>query len=151
MSLAVYEREAALVRAVSPFGDDEVAPRRQDYLRGSLEPAREDRDRLCARVRGEQRAPFKGETQTDTLAAIIGKEPPPLARYRADAPESLEWVVTKALTKDLDGRYQTAKEILSDLKRLKQQLEFAAEAERAAARRAASSCSAAGAKGPTRR
>jgi Tol biopolymer transport system component len=78
------------------------------------------------------RAPFTVETQTDTLAAIIGKEPPPLARYRADAPESLEWVVTKALTKDLDGRYQTAKEILSDLKRLKQQLEFAAEAERSA-------------------
>jgi Tol biopolymer transport system component len=78
------------------------------------------------------RAPFTGETQTDTLAAIIGKEPPPLARYRADAPESLEWVVTKALTKDLDGRYQTAKEILSDLKRLKQQLEFAAAAERSA-------------------
>jgi serine/threonine protein kinase/Tol biopolymer transport system component len=78
------------------------------------------------------RAPFTGETQTDTLAAIIGKEPPPLARYRADAPESLEWVVTKALTKDLDGRYQTAKEVLSDLKRLKQQLEFAAAAERSA-------------------
>jgi serine/threonine protein kinase/Tol biopolymer transport system component len=78
------------------------------------------------------RTPFAGETQTDTLATIIGKEPPPLARYRPDAPEALEWVVTKALTKDRDGRYQTAKEILSDLKRLKQQLEFAAAAERSA-------------------
>jgi serine/threonine protein kinase/Tol biopolymer transport system component len=78
------------------------------------------------------RTPFAGETPTDTLAAIIGKEPPPLTRYRADAPEALEWVVTKALTKDRDGRYQTAKEILSDLKRLKQQLEFAAAASRSA-------------------
>jgi eukaryotic-like serine/threonine-protein kinase len=78
------------------------------------------------------RAPFKGETPTDTLAAIIGKEPPPLARYTADAPEALEWIVTKALTKDLDGRYQTAKEFLTDLKRLRQQLELAAAASRSA-------------------
>jgi hypothetical protein len=78
------------------------------------------------------RAPFTGETPTDTLAAIIGKEQPPLARYTTDAPEALEWIVTKALTKDLDGRYQTAKEFLTDLKRLKQQMEFAAAASRSA-------------------
>jgi Tol biopolymer transport system component len=82
------------------------------------------------------RAPFAGETQTDTLAAIIGKEPPPLARYAEETPEALEWIVTKALTKDREGRYQTAKEILSDLKRLKQQLEFAVAAERTGGRNA---------------
>src|SRR3712207_9517485 len=78
------------------------------------------------------RAPFAGETPTDTLAAIIGREPPPLSRHVAGTPESLEWIVTKALTKDRDGRYQTAKEFLSDLKRLKQNLEFAAAASRSA-------------------
>ncbi|MBV8857584.1 MAG: serine/threonine-protein kinase [Acidobacteria bacterium] len=76
------------------------------------------------------RAPFRGESPTDVLAAIVGTEPAPLARYLAAAPDALEWIVTKALTKDRDGRYQTAKELLTDLKRLKQQLEFEAAASR---------------------
>ena len=76
------------------------------------------------------RAPFAGETPTDVLAAIVGREPPPLARYLPGAPEALEWIVTKALTKDREGRYQTAKELLTDLRRLKQQLEFRAAAAR---------------------
>jgi serine/threonine protein kinase len=75
-------------------------------------------------------APFRGESPTDMLAAIVGKEPAPLARYLTAAPDALEWIVTKALTKDRDGRYQTAKELLTDLKRLKQQLEFEAAASR---------------------
>ncbi|HKG13610.1 MAG TPA: protein kinase [Pyrinomonadaceae bacterium] len=97
------------------------------------------------------RAPFAGETPTDTLAAIIGKEPPPLARHIRDAPEALEWIVTKALTKDRDGRYQTAKEFLSDLKRLKQQLEFAAVASRSADGDAHGSASTAGAGAPAQK
>jgi serine/threonine protein kinase/Tol biopolymer transport system component len=76
------------------------------------------------------RVPFVGETPTDVLASIIGKEPPPLARYLKAVPETLEWIVTKTLTKDREGRYQTARELLTDLKRLKQQLEFEAVAER---------------------
>ncbi|HEX8335854.1 MAG TPA: protein kinase, partial [Pyrinomonadaceae bacterium] len=79
------------------------------------------------------RAPFRGESPTDVLAAIIDREPAPLARYLTDAPEALEWVVTKALVKDREGRYQTAKELLTDLKRLKQQLEFEAAASRSGA------------------
>ncbi|MDT7808523.1 MAG: eukaryotic-like serine/threonine-protein kinase [Acidobacteriota bacterium] len=76
------------------------------------------------------RAPFAGESQADVLAAIIGREPPPVARNLPGAPEALEWITTKALTKDREGRYQTAKELLTDLKRLKQQLEFDVAAER---------------------
>jgi serine/threonine protein kinase/Tol biopolymer transport system component len=76
------------------------------------------------------RAPFRGESPTDVLAAIVDKEPAPLARYLPQAPDALEWIVTKALTKDREGRYQTAKELLTDLKRLKQQLEFEAAASR---------------------
>ncbi|HWS88346.1 MAG TPA: protein kinase [Pyrinomonadaceae bacterium] len=79
------------------------------------------------------RAPFRGESPTDVLAAVVGKEPPPLARYLPDAPGALEWIVTKALTKDAEGRYQTAKELLTDLRRLKQQLEFEAAASRSGA------------------
>jgi serine/threonine protein kinase/Tol biopolymer transport system component len=77
------------------------------------------------------RAPFAGETPTDVLAAVVGKEPAPLARFVPDAPDALEWLVTKTLTKDREGRYQTAKELLTDLRRLKQQLEFEAASSRA--------------------
>jgi serine/threonine protein kinase/Tol biopolymer transport system component len=72
------------------------------------------------------RAPFACETQADTLASIIGKEPVPLARFVPTAPDALEWIVSKMLTKDREGRYQTAKELLNDLKRLKRQLEHEA-------------------------
>jgi serine/threonine protein kinase/Tol biopolymer transport system component len=74
--------------------------------------------------------PFEGSSNSDVIAAILGKEPPPLARYARDVPESLEWIVTKALTKDRDERYQSAKELSVDLRRVKQRLEAQAEIQR---------------------
>ena len=76
------------------------------------------------------RTPFEGESTTDVLAAILGQEPLPLARYSREAPEALEWITAKALRKDREERYQTAKELLSDLRGLKQRREFQAELER---------------------
>src|SRR5256714_5935031 len=70
--------------------------------------------------------PFKGKTPTDMLASILHDEPHALRRRAPDVPEALEWIVAKTLTKDRDGRYQTARELLTDLKRLKQRLEFEA-------------------------
>src|SRR5947209_9443822 len=78
------------------------------------------------------RAPFEGATQGDVMTAILSKEPPLLARYMREVPGALEWIVTKALTKDREERYQTAKEMLVDLRRLKQRLDMAAEMERSA-------------------
>lgn len=75
-------------------------------------------------------APFKGDTKTDVLASILEKEPPPLARYSTEVPEMLEWIVTKAIRKSRGERYQTARELLTDLRSLKQRLDFAAEQER---------------------
>ena len=77
--------------------------------------------------------PFAGETAGDVMAAILQKEPPPLARFWSQAPDAIEWIVTKTLTKEQDERYQTAKELLTDLKRLKRRLEYEAEAERSVA------------------
>jgi eukaryotic-like serine/threonine-protein kinase len=76
------------------------------------------------------RGPFEGESASEIIAAILDREPPPLARYSREAPEAIEWIVTKALRKDREERYQTAKELLSDLRGLKQRLEFQAEMER---------------------
>ena len=79
------------------------------------------------------RTPFEGETSTDVIVAITQKEPPPLARFAPNLPAELDWIVMKALRKDRDERYQTIKELLTDLRRLKQRLEFEVELERSAA------------------
>lgn len=76
------------------------------------------------------RFPFDGETSTDVIVAITQKEAPPLARFAPDVPAELDWIVTKALRKDREERYQTIKELLTDLRRLKQKIEFEAELER---------------------
>ena len=78
------------------------------------------------------RAPFSGDTPSDVLAALLERELPLLTHYVSGLPTEVEWIEQKALRKDRDERYQTAKEMLTDLKRVKQRLEFAAELERSA-------------------
>ena len=74
--------------------------------------------------------PFKGETPTETISLILQREPPPMARYAGDIPEELDRIVEKALTKDVDERYQTAKDLLIDIKHLKRKIEVDAEIDR---------------------
>jgi len=76
------------------------------------------------------RAPFEGETASHVIVSILEKEPAPLTRSSPDAPSELERIVTKALAKDKDERYQTVKDFLIDLKRLKQRRDLDAEIER---------------------
>ncbi|HXF41920.1 MAG TPA: protein kinase [Blastocatellia bacterium] len=72
------------------------------------------------------RPPFEGKTAGELIPLIVSKEPPPLARYSNEAPDALQWIVTKALRKDREERYQTARDMMVDLRRLKQELEFEA-------------------------
>ena len=75
--------------------------------------------------------PFSGSTMSELLARILNeKEPPPLARFAREVPAELERIVEKALRKDREERYQTAKDMQLDLRRLKQKLEVDAEIER---------------------
>ena len=75
--------------------------------------------------------PFEGATTSEMLASILNeKEPPPLARFTREVPAELERIVEKALRKDREERYQTAKDMLLDLRRLKHKQEFDAEIER---------------------
>ena len=90
------------------------------------------------------RRPFEGKTNSDVMASILERDPPPLARYSREVPDTLEWIVTKALRKDKEERYQTAKELLTDLRSLKQRLEFAAEQARSLASGAEPETSSAG-------
>ena len=75
-------------------------------------------------------APFEAETPSEVLGLILNKEPALLARFERDTPPELERIVSKALTKNLEERYQTAKDILVDLKRLKRHLDLESEIER---------------------
>src|SRR5215475_7894441 len=74
--------------------------------------------------------PFATENAASTITSILTREPPPLARYSHEIPPELERIVRKALAKDPESRYQTVKDMLIDLKRLKQQFEFDSEFER---------------------
>jgi TolB-like protein len=74
--------------------------------------------------------PFAGETMSDTIAAILKTEPAPLARFAPDVPRQLERIVGKALRKDREERYQHIKDLLIDVRDLKQELEFEAKMER---------------------
>jgi serine/threonine-protein kinase len=76
------------------------------------------------------RTPFAAETASDVLACILWKEPPSLLLYREDVPQELERIVEKALTKDMEERYQTVKDLGLDLKRLRQRQDVEAELER---------------------
>ncbi|HSE37762.1 MAG TPA: protein kinase [Blastocatellia bacterium] len=74
------------------------------------------------------RRPFVGSNTIDIFAEILSdKKPPPLARYTHEAPAELERIVEKALAKEREERYQSAKDLLIDLRQLKKRLEIDTE------------------------
>ncbi|UCC45012.1 MAG: PD40 domain-containing protein, partial [Candidatus Zixiibacteriota bacterium] len=62
--------------------------------------------------------PFKRDSEAATLKAVSDDTPHPVARYRADVPDGMQAIIDKALEKDRDTRYQTAKDLLVDTRRL---------------------------------
>ncbi|HEV8137310.1 MAG TPA: protein kinase, partial [Pyrinomonadaceae bacterium] len=71
--------------------------------------------------------PFNGEDTSRLVNSILQDEPQRLTAYALRAPEELQGIVSKALTKNSVQRYQTAEDLLVDLKTLKQQLELSTE------------------------
>jgi serine/threonine protein kinase len=61
---------------------------------------------------------FQGDSTLSTMTAILRDDPPPLALVQKEAPPELERIITKALEKDREVRYQTALDLRADLKRL---------------------------------
>ncbi len=76
------------------------------------------------------RLPFTGETASDTIAAILKTEAEPPANLQAEIPAELERIVLKTLRKNAEERYQHIKDLLIDLRDLRQDLEFEAKLER---------------------
>jgi len=67
--------------------------------------------------------PFKGPTAAVVFEAILGKTPIAVTRLNPELPAELERILTKALEKDREARYQSAKDLLVDLRRLKRDTE----------------------------
>lgn len=67
------------------------------------------------------KTPFTGANTVEKLAAILYQEPEKPAKI----PSELEKILDKSLQKEPEKRYQTAQELIADLKHLLQEIEFA--------------------------
>lgn len=76
------------------------------------------------------RAPFQGNSMSETFANLINIEPQPLSRYASNVQDELQRIVSKTLRKDKDERYQTIKDLETDLKALREDLHFDERRER---------------------
>lgn len=63
--------------------------------------------------------PFYGETSALIFKSILDSEPPPAIRFNREIPPKLEDIISRALEKDRELRYQSAKEMRSELQRLR--------------------------------
>ena len=63
--------------------------------------------------------PFHGETSALISRAILDSDPPPPIRFNHNIPTKLEDIINRALEKDRDLRFQSAKEMRAELQRLR--------------------------------
>ena len=77
---------------------------------------------------------FDGPTPAVVYNAILTATPIPISRVRANLPAELERIIAKALEKDQQMRYQSAAELMADLKRLQHELETGSVLRTAAGR-----------------
>lgn len=76
------------------------------------------------------RAPFEGETGSDVIAEILKGDPPPLLDLAPDLPPELERIINKAMRKDRESRYQTARDLRNDLRDVAKELDFQTKPQR---------------------
>jgi serine/threonine-protein kinase len=75
----------------------------------------------CYHMLGGQ-PPFRGETAIEVAMQHLKGTPVPLSKLRPDLPESLCAVVHKMMARKPDDRYQTARDLLRDIIRLREGL-----------------------------
>ena len=78
------------------------------------------------------RVPFAGETMTDVMSSIISSEPQPVTSIAPHLPRELQRIVQKTLKKKRDQRYQSTRDLLVDLKELRDELQIEAKLDKTA-------------------
>jgi len=61
---------------------------------------------------------FEGATPASTMAAILERIPAPISTFQPLMPAEFDWVVKVCLAKDPDARWQSAKDVALQLRRL---------------------------------
>ena len=62
------------------------------------------------------RRAFEGKSRASLIASILGTQPPPIAQLRPMAPPALDRLVQACLAKDPDDRWQTAHDVMLELR-----------------------------------
>ena len=73
------------------------------------------------------RQPFKGPTASDVIVSVLEREPPPLD---PETPAELQRIAAKMLQKDREQRYQGVRDLLLDLKSLREVADFEGKLKR---------------------
>src|SRR5437588_4965593 len=79
------------------------------------------------------RVPFSGSSLTETIDRIAHAQPEAIARFNYNVPSELEVIIKKAMRKNRDARYQSARDMLVDLQDLERELEFSSRMEHSVA------------------
>ena len=91
--------------------------------------------------------PFRGESSGVVTEAILNRTPVAPVRLNPELPIKLEEIISKALEKDRDLRYQHASDLRSDLKRLKRDSDTGRTASQASVEEESSAKAAAAGRG----
>ncbi|MBN1997306.1 serine/threonine-protein kinase [candidate division KSB1 bacterium] len=73
--------------------------------------------------------PFKGDYEAAVTFAILNQPPDPVQKYRPDLSSELLHILNRALEKEPENRYQTIRDVLIDLKRLKRDSQKPADSD----------------------
>ncbi|HWX94808.1 MAG TPA: protein kinase [Terriglobales bacterium] len=97
-----------------------VAYMSPEQLRGKPVDARSDLFSLGA-ILYEMltgRRAFRGETDVDTITAVLRETPPEVTRERANVPKAFEQIVNHCLEKEPEKRFQTVRDLIFSLETL---------------------------------
>ena len=65
------------------------------------------------------RAPFSGSNMLEVILRVIREEPPPPRQLNAKVNRDIQTIILKAMEKDLERRYATARELAEDIRRFR--------------------------------
>ncbi|MEA2415437.1 MAG: eukaryotic-like serine/threonine-protein kinase, partial [Thermoanaerobaculia bacterium] len=62
---------------------------------------------------------FEAENAIDTLSAILHEEPAPITKFNGQAPQPFCWIVDRLLSKDVNERYSSTRDLARDLRNIR--------------------------------